>query len=57
MLEFRLIELLAYYSCPFIDTRLHCLDDRKCLLNVFLYLYAFRRGVGGAHIMTGTGPI
>jgi hypothetical protein len=29
MWEFRLIELLAYYSWPFIDIHLHCLDSFK----------------------------
>jgi hypothetical protein len=54
MWEFRLIELLTYPS-PFIDTHLHCLDDRnsvfkKLCLNIFIYLYGFLSEVGAPHL-------
>jgi hypothetical protein len=50
MWEFRLIELLTYYSWPFIDIRLHCLADRKsdvleqCIRYIHI-LYGFGSGV------------
>jgi hypothetical protein len=49
--DFRLIGLSTYYLWSFIDIRLNFLDDRKShilkyLLNMFTYLYGFRKGVG-----------
>jgi hypothetical protein len=42
MWQFRLIELLTYYSWRFIDIRHHCLDNFKLKTNICIAVRASR---------------